>query len=131
DALTGGTGKDVFIFDSTLGTSKTDRTVNFDTIKDYSVKDDSIWLDNALFSKNKTLYKALSKGTEKAPAKLAKKFFSLDTAKDKDDFFIYDTKKRVLIYDADGSGSKQGIEIATFINNKALAKFSYTELLFV
>ncbi len=131
DALTGGKGKDVFVFYGKLGTAKTDRKVNFDTIKDYSVKDDSIWLDNALFSKNKTLSKAIKKGTEKKPVKLAKKFFSLDEAKDKNDFFIYDTKKRVLIYDEDGSGAKQGIEIATFTKNKALTKFSYAELFFV
>jgi hypothetical protein len=131
DMLTGGKGKDIFVFDGKLGTSKTDRKVNFDTIKDYSVKDDSIWLDNALFSKNKTLYKAVKKATEEKPVKLAKKFFSLNKAEDKDDFFVYDTKKRVLIYDQDGSGSKQGIEIATFTKNKALTKFSYTELFFV
>lgn len=131
DMLMGGKGKDVFVFDGKLGTSKTDRKVNFETLKDYSVKDDSIWLDNALFSSNKILSKAIKSATEKKPVKLAKKFFSLDKAQDKDDFFVYDTKKRVLIYDEDGFGSKQGIEIATFNKNKALAKFSNTELLFV
>ncbi|MGO4389386.1 cadherin domain-containing protein [Microvirga sp. 2YAF29] len=131
DTLWGGAGKDVFVFDGKLGTSKTDRKVNFDTIKDYSVKDDSIWLDNDLFKSNKTLYKAIKKGTEQKPTKLAQKFFSLDKAKDQDDYFVYDTKKRVLYYDADGSGSKEGIEIATFAKNKALAKFTYGELFFV
>src|SRR5690606_9188249 len=45
DTLYGGSGKDIFVFNAKLGTSKTDRKVNFDTIKDFSVKDDTIWLD--------------------------------------------------------------------------------------
>ena len=36
DRLYGSTGKDVFVFNSKLGTSTTDRTVNFDTISDFS-----------------------------------------------------------------------------------------------
>jgi len=31
----------------------------------------------------------------------------------------------VLYYDADGSGSKAAIEMATFTNNKALKSFGY------
>ncbi|MCB8819158.1 calcium-binding protein [Microvirga rosea] len=126
DQLTGGKGKDTFVFDTKLNKSK-----NKDLIKDYSVKDDTIWLDNALFKANKALYAATKKGTEKKPLKMASKFFSLDTAKDKDDFFVYDSHKRVLYYDADGSGSKAGVAIATFTNNKDLKNFSYKELLFV
>ena len=121
DTLWGGAGKDVFVFDGKLGTASTDRRVNYDTIKDYSVKDDSIWLDNDLFKSNKKLYTAIKKGTENAPLKMASKFFTVgDKAKDADDYFVYDAKKRVLYYDADGSGSKAAIEMATFTNNKAL-----------
>ncbi|MEE1656494.1 VCBS domain-containing protein [Microvirga sp. CF3062] len=132
DTLWGGTGKDKFVFDGKLGTSSTDRRVNFDTIKDYSVKDDSIWLENTLFKSNKTLYAAIKSGTEARPKALASKFFTVnDKAKDSDDYFVYDAKKRVLYYDADGSGSKAAIEMATFTNNTALKNFKVTELFFI
>src|SRR5688572_10263876 len=45
DILTGGAGKDAFMFDTKLG-----RT-NIDTITDFNVKDDMIWLDRAIFTK--------------------------------------------------------------------------------
>ncbi|MBB4040840.1 Ca2+-binding RTX toxin-like protein [Microvirga flocculans] len=132
DTLWGGSGKDTFVFDAKLGTAKTDRSVNFDTIKDYSVKDDSIWLENSLFKGNKTLYAKIKKGTENKPVKLDKKFFTIgDKAKEKDDYFVYDSKKRVLYYDADGSGSKEAIELATFTKNKYLKNFQYSELFFI
>jgi Ca2+-binding RTX toxin-like protein len=132
DTLWGGVGKDVFVFDATLGTSRTDRRVNFDTIKDYSVKDDSIWLEGDLFKSSKALYAKIKKGTELAPKKMESKFFTVgDKAKDADDYFVYDAKKRVLYYDADGSGSKAAIELATFTNNKALKNFKHTELFFI
>ena len=132
DALTGGAGKDIFVFDGKLGTASTDRKVNFDTIKDYSVKDDAILLDNDLFKANKKLYGAIKKGAETKPLKMASKFFTVgDKAKDADDYFVYDAKKRVLYYDADGNGSKAAIEMATFTNNKALKGFGYKEFFFI
>jgi hypothetical protein len=51
DGLTAGTNKDAFVFTTKRGTSKTDRTVNFDKVTNYSVKDDSVYLDNAIFKK--------------------------------------------------------------------------------
>jgi Ca2+-binding RTX toxin-like protein len=132
DTLWGGVGKDVFVFDGRLGTSSTDKRVNYDKIQDYSVKDDSIWLDNDLFKSNKKLYAAIKKGTETSPLKMAAKFFTVgDKAKQADDYFVYDAKKRVLYYDADGSGSKAAIEMATFTNNKALKSFGYKEFFFI
>jgi hypothetical protein len=53
-----------------------------------------------------------------------------DKAKDRDDYFVYDSKKRALYCDADGSGSKAAIEMASFTNNKALKNFKYSELFF-
>ncbi|MGO4573410.1 cadherin domain-containing protein, partial [Microvirga sp. 2TAF3] len=64
DVLTGGAGKDIFVF----GT-KPNKKSNFDKIADFSVKDDTLWLDNAVFKK-------LGKGTELKPGKLNKGFFT-------------------------------------------------------
>jgi Tol biopolymer transport system component len=101
DVLSGGVGKDTFVFDT-----KANKKTNLDKITDYVVKDDTIWLDNKYFTK-------LGKGTVSKPGKLNKKFFSLDKAKDKDDTLIYVKKTGVLSYDADGSGAKAAVEIAT------------------
>ncbi|MCB8820397.1 glycoside hydrolase family 113 [Microvirga rosea] len=102
DKLSGGAGKDVFVFNTKLN-----KKTNLDKIADFNVKDDTIWLDNAIFKK-------LGKGTELKPGKLNKAFFTIgDHAKDKNDYLIYDNKKGVLFYDADGSGKGKAMEIAT------------------
>lgn len=104
DQLTGGTGKDAFVFDS-----KPNARTNKDTIADFSVQDDSIWLDNAFFSALGT------KGLESSY------FVKGSKAKDKNDFIIYDKAKGKLFYDADGSGSKiKAVEIATLSKDLAM-----------
>ncbi len=71
------------------------------------MKDDTIWLDNAVFKK-------LGKGSLTKKGKLDKEFFVIDTkARESDDYLIYNKKTGVLSYDADGSGSKKAVEIAT------------------
>jgi Ca2+-binding RTX toxin-like protein len=101
DTLTGGTGKDIFVFNSKLGTAAADRKVNFDTIRDFKVADDTIWLDRAVFKK-------LGKD-----GILNKSYFTIGTqAKDKNDYVVYDSKKGVLYYDADGSGKGLAVEFA-------------------
>nr|WP_246504714.1 hypothetical protein [Microvirga antarctica] len=80
---------------------------NVDKITDFSTKDDSIWLDNAVF-------KALGKGSEVKPGALSKKFFTIgDHATTKDQHVIYDSKKGVLYYDSDGSGHAKQVEITS------------------
>ncbi|MET0530380.1 MAG: Calx-beta domain-containing protein, partial [Microvirga sp.] len=112
DKLAGGTGQDVFVFDTKLGTSKTDRKVNFDTITDFNPVDDAIWLDLTIFT-NKALKKFAQSATEDKPVLLAKKYFTSGTkAKDKDDYFIHNKKTGIISFDADGSGSKDAIEFA-------------------
>ncbi len=66
DALSGGAGRDVFAFDTRA------RKTEIDKILDFNVKDDSLWLDNAVFRK-------LGKGTETSPRKLSKAFFTTGT----------------------------------------------------
>ncbi|MBB3020056.1 Ca2+-binding RTX toxin-like protein [Microvirga lupini] len=110
DTLTGGTGKDVFAFDY-----KPNTKTNKDKIVDFKVVDDSIWLDNAIFTK---LGKS---GTEKKPAQLKSSYFTIGSkAKDKNDYVIYDDKKGKLFYDADGSGKGKAVEIASLSKNLAL-----------
>jgi Ca2+-binding RTX toxin-like protein len=106
DTLKGESGKDTFVFDTKPGKS------NVDKVLDFIVKDDSFWLDNAVFTK------LGKKGTEANPAKLSKSFFTIgDKAKDKNDYVIYDDKKGKLFYDADGSGKGKQVEIATLSKN--------------
>jgi Ca2+-binding RTX toxin-like protein len=109
DVLTGGIGRDVFVFDS-----KPNKKTNLDKIADFKVVDDSIWLENKIFSK------LGKKGTETKPAQLSKKFFALEKAKDKDDYVIYSKKTGKLSYDVDGSGSKAAVEIATLSKKLAM-----------
>ncbi len=101
DTLTGGSGQDVFVFDTKPSNSA------FDTVKDFVVKDNSIFLDNAVFTK-------LGKGTPEAPVKLAKKAFYLGTeAHDGNDRVIYDATSGALSYDSDGWGAAAPVKIAT------------------
>jgi Ca2+-binding RTX toxin-like protein len=109
DYLHGSSGKDAFAFASYGIKSSVDK------IADFNPRYDSIWLDNKVF------YKLGEKGTEDKPAQLSKAFFTIGTkAKDKNDYVIYDNKKGVLFYDADGSGKSKQVEIATLSKKLAL-----------
>ncbi|QFU15747.1 glycoside hydrolase family 113 [Microvirga thermotolerans] len=112
DVLAGGAGKDVFVFDTKPGKA------NLDRIVDFSVADDTIWLDNALFKANPGFYAAIRKGTSAKPLALKSAFFRVaDKAKDANDFLVYDRKKGVLFYDPDGAGEKAMVAIATLSKN--------------
>ena len=108
DILNGGAGQDIFVFNTKLS-----KSANCDKIVDFSVKDDSVYLDNAIFKK-------LGKGTPENPVKLNKAFFTIGAAKDKNDYVLYDKAKGVLSYDADGSGSAKAVEFATTTKNLKL-----------
>jgi Ca2+-binding RTX toxin-like protein len=117
DTLYGGSGKDVFVFDT-----QPNKKTNLDKIVDFSVKDDTLWLDHAVFKK-------LGKGSEAKPGKLNKAFFTIgDKAKDKNDYLVYDSKKGVLYYDADGSGKGKAVEIATL---KKGLKMTYQDFMII
>ncbi|WP_157934054.1 M10 family metallopeptidase C-terminal domain-containing protein [Microvirga ossetica] len=110
DTLTGKGGIDIFVFDT-----KPNKSTNRDKITDFSVRDDTIWLDNKIFKK------LGSKGSESNPATLKASFFKIsDKAKDRDDYLIYNKKTGVLSYDADGSGKGQAVEFAVLKKNLLL-----------
>lgn len=118
DILSGGKGKDWFVFDTQY-----DKALNRDKILDFNVKDDGIYLDNAIFKK------LGKKGTEKKPVTLNSKFFKIGTkAADKDDYLVYNKKTGVLSYDADGSGKGKAVEIAQLSKN---LKMTYADFLVI
>lgn len=105
DRLTGGSGKDQFLFNSSLGGG------NIDTITDYNVADDTIRLENAIFT-------ALSTG------KLAAAAFVANTngkAADASDRIVYESDTGKLFYDADGTGSAGAVQFALLAKGLALS----------
>jgi Ca2+-binding RTX toxin-like protein len=105
DKLYGNAGKDAFVFDT-----KPNKTTNKDTIVDFSVRDDTIRIDNAVFTK------VGSNGTLKLSA-----FWSSTSGKahDSNDRIIYDKDGGQLYYDADGSGKGAAVQIAQLSKNLA------------
>ncbi len=93
NTLTGGTGNDIF---------KLTTTGHIDTITDYNVANDTIQLENAVFTALTTT------GT------LAAGQFRIGTqALDANDFIIYNNLTGALFYDANGSGAGAPVQIAT------------------
>ncbi len=101
DRLLGGTGNDAFVFSAALN-----KATNVDTITGFSVKDDTIRLENKVFAK------LLKTGT------LSKDFFTIGAkAKDKNDYVVYDSTTGALSYDADGSGKGAAIKFGQLDKN--------------
>lgn len=116
DTLYGGLGKDTFVFNAKFN-SKTNR----DKIADFNVKADTIFLDNVLFKSSKAFYAAIKKGTEMKPLALKSSFFRVaEKAKDGNDYLVYNKKTGILSYDADGSGTKAAVQIASLSKNLKL-----------
>jgi len=89
DTLKGGADDDIFVFNTALNAA-----TNVDTITDFNVADDTIWLDNSVFT-------ALSAG---ALAASAFKDIALG-AVDVNDRILYHSGTGDLFYDADGSNA--------------------------
>jgi VCBS repeat-containing protein len=100
DVLDDNYGNDVFVFNTRLGKGEVD------TIKNFNVGPDTIRLENAIFKK------VGGRGWLDADA-----FHIGSKAADREDRIIYDSKKGVLYYDSDGSGSKAQIAFANLSKN--------------
>ena len=112
DTLIGGSGADTFRFDSALNA-----TTNLDTITDFSVTDDTLQLENALFT-------ALT-ATGTLSADMFRSGAGITTAADANDFLIYNSSTGALYYDPDGSGSTASIQFATLTGNPALTNADF------
>lgn len=103
DFLIGGKGLDVFVFDSMPGNG------NIDTIGDFSVRDDSIFLSFHIFD-------GLAGTGPLASAELCIGNAALDS----DDHIIYDNASGSLYYDADGNGAGAATQFASLSANLPL-----------
>jgi Ca2+-binding RTX toxin-like protein len=93
DVLIGGAGKDVFLFESSIN--------EYDKIVDFKPVDDTIQLENSLFSKLKTT------------GDLNAAYFKVGTAAaDSNDYLIYNKTTGDLYYDSDGNGASAAVKIA-------------------
>jgi serralysin len=101
DKLTGGKGMDQFVLDAELPASP-------DFILDFTPSDDSLVLDDSLFSQLRV-------------GALPETQLALGAqALDKNDYVLYDAKQGVLLYDADASGAGIALQIAVLGKNLAL-----------
>ncbi|MGK2911124.1 MAG: polysaccharide lyase family 7 protein [Sphingobium sp.] len=96
DQLIGGAGHDYFVFNTPGASGERDRVL------DFSVNDDTIVFDNAVFS-------ALG-----ANGHLNDSYFAIGrAAMTADQHLLYNSSTGVLSYDADGSGSGAAVQIAS------------------
>jgi len=95
DMLTGGTGADIFAFDTTPITTNTDH------ITDFVPVDDMIQLEGGIFDAFTTTG-AVDTGN----------FVTGSAAADGNDYLIYNSATGALLYDADGVGGNDPVQVA-------------------
>lgn len=96
DLLYGGKGADVFVFDR-------QSKGGIDRIADFLHTEDTLHLDNALFTRLRGGALAADNYRESPTG----------TAADANDFVLYNTRTGALSYDADGSGAGRAVQFAT------------------
>jgi len=119
DTLNGGAGEDIFVFDTTANAQ-----TNRDTIQDFVVGEDKIYLDNLAFVR---LGSSSTASFENPIALSGTAFLAGANAKAGTTTahrIIYDTVSGALYYDADGSGTATtntaAVQIATFTTKPSL-----------
>ncbi|HRL75443.1 MAG TPA: M10 family metallopeptidase [Candidatus Accumulibacter phosphatis] len=112
DSLTGGSGADIFRFDTLP-----DAASNRDTISDFSVFDDTVELENAVFSWLATPG-TLAAGSFRSGA-------GFSSAADADDYLIYNSSSGALYYDAAGNAGAAPVQIATLAAGLALSNLDF------
>ncbi len=89
-------------------------TANSDTLTDFSVADDTLQLENAVFRK------LASPGVLKAA-----NFVKATVAHDLNDYLVYNPATGALSYDADGNGAGAAVQIALLGVNLALTNADF------
>jgi Ca2+-binding RTX toxin-like protein len=106
DSLTGGAGFDTFVFDTAIGAT------NIDTITDFNVPQDTIQLDNLIFT-------ALTDGALNATQ------FGFAATADTTDRIIYNQATGQLFYDTNGSTAGGSTQIATLATGLAMTSADF------
>jgi Ca2+-binding RTX toxin-like protein len=109
DELFGNDGEDSFLFNTTL-----DAATNVDRILDFNVADDTILLDQTIFSSNLGLGN-ISSG----------EFVIGAAAQDANDRIIYNSGTGALFYDNDGVGGNAQVQFATLSTGLALTNLDF------
>jgi Ca2+-binding RTX toxin-like protein len=111
NTLTGGLGNDTFVFNTAL-----DAATNVDTITDFTVVNDTIKLDNDIFT-------ALAAGTLNSNALV--KGAGVTSATDVNHRIIYNSTDGKLYYDADGIGAEAAVEFANIGSGKLVTNLDF------
>ena len=106
DTLTGGAGQDVFRLNAAL-------TTNIDTITDFNVADDTVQLQNVVFTQLA------------ATGVLNADYFKTGSSADNNDFIVYNKSTGALFYDTDGNGASVAVQIAILGVNLALSHLDF------
>lgn len=109
DRLTGGAGRDTFVFNTALNAS-----TNKDTVTDFDVVQDTIQIENLIFTR--------VKGTGSLTSA---QFFMGAAAHDASDRIVYNAKSGALIYDANGSADGGAVQFAILAKGLALTSADF------
>lgn len=110
DTLTGGPGNDIFFFNTTPNS-----LTNRDIVADYNVAQDTIRLENAIFSRL-PVSAHLNPGYFRAAAHAA----------DSSDMVLYNRLTGNLVYDPNGNGPGGEVLVAIFSNKPVLTASEFT-----
>ncbi|MBO1907862.1 hypothetical protein KHP60_20790 [Microvirga sp. 3-52] len=106
---------DIFLFDTNLKNKKAEANKHKDIVYGFEHKKDAIWLDGDVF-KTSVFTKLDKRGNDVKAQKVSAANVAFDSAKDGNDYIIIKkigSKKAQILFDADGTGRKAAVEVAT------------------